>query len=64
METEKKKFKHNVIRKHTHGYGPTLIKAFKFDDFVAAKIMCDELNEKATEFNPKFYFIVKTVEVK
>lgn len=63
METENKKFKHQVVRRHNQT-GTKLIQTFKFNDFVAAKIMCDELNEKAAEVNPMFYFIVKTVEVK
>jgi hypothetical protein len=37
---------------------------FKFSDFVAAKIMCDELNAKASETNPAFRFEVVTLEVK
>lgn len=57
------KFKHHLIRKHNQ-IGSKTIKVFKFSDFVAAKIMCDELNAKAAETNPAFRFEVVTLEVK
>jgi hypothetical protein len=57
------KFKHHLIRKHNQT-GSKTIKVFKFSDFVAAKIMCDELNLKASETNPAFRFEVVTLEVK
>ncbi len=57
------KFKHHLIRKHNQ-IGSKTIKVFKFSDFVAAKIMCDELNAKASETNPAFRFEVVTLEVK
>ena len=62
MEAEKK-FKHRLVRKHNQ-IGSKTIKTFKFNDFVAAKIMCDELNLKASETNPAFRFEVITMEVK
>jgi hypothetical protein len=62
MESEKK-FKHHLVRKHNQ-IGSKTIKVFKFSDFVAAKIMCDELNAKALETNPAFRFEVITMEVK
>jgi len=57
------KFKHHLVRKHNQ-IGSKTIKVFKFSDFVAAKIMCDELNAKAAETNPAFRFEVVTLEVK
>jgi len=62
METEQK-FKHHLVRKHNQ-IGTKTIKVFKFNDFVAAKIMCDELNAKAAETNPAFGFQIITKEVK
>ena len=58
-----KKFKHHLVRKHNQT-GTKTIKVFKFNDFVAAKVMCDELNVKAAETNPTFSFVIITKEVK
>jgi hypothetical protein len=58
-----KKFKHHLVRKHNQ-IGMKTIKVFLFNDFVAAKTMCDELNVKASETNPAFRFEVITMEVK
>jgi hypothetical protein len=57
------KFKHHLVRKHNQ-IGSKIVKVFKFSDFVAAKIMCDELNARAAETNPAFRFEVVTLEVK
>ena len=62
MESEKN-FKHHLVRKHNQ-IGTKTIKVFSFNDFVASKIMCDELNAKALETNPAFRFEVITMEVK
>jgi hypothetical protein len=62
METAKK-FKHHLIRKHNQ-IGTKTIRVFAFNDFVAAKLECDALNEKAAEINPAFRFVVITKEVK
>ena len=58
-----KKFKHHLVRKHNQ-IGSKTIKVFKFNDFVAAKTMCDQLNSQAAETNPAFRFEVVTMEVK
>lgn len=60
MEAEKK-FKHHLMRKNKRT-GTKLIKKFAFNDFVAAKIMCDELNKYAPEVNEHNYFVVITKE--
>jgi hypothetical protein len=57
------KFKHHLVRRHNQ-IGSKTIKVFKFNDYVAAKIMCDDLNAKAAETNPAFRFEVITMEVK
>ncbi len=57
------KFKHHLVRKHNQ-IGTKTIKVFAFNDFVAAKLECDALNEKASEINPAFRFTVITKEVK
>jgi hypothetical protein len=62
METVQK-FKHHLVRKHNQ-IGTKTIKVFAFNDFVAAKLECDALNEKASEINPAFRFVVITKEVK
>jgi hypothetical protein len=62
MESSKK-FKHHLVRKHNQ-IGSKTIKVFPFNDFVAAKTMCDELNVKASETNPMFRFEIITMEVK
>jgi hypothetical protein len=61
MKTQNQNFKHHLVRRHKQT-GTKLIQKFAFNDFVAAKVMCDELNEKAAEVNPMFYFIVITKE--
>lgn len=63
MNTESKNFKHHLMRKNQRT-GTKLIKKFEFNDFVAAKIMCDELNQNAAEVNPYNKFVVITMEVK
>ena len=57
------KFKHHLVRKHNQ-IGSKTIKVFKFNDYVAAKVMCDDLNAKAAETNPAFRFVIITKEVK
>jgi hypothetical protein len=57
------KFKHHLVRKHNQ-IGSKTIKVFKFNDYVAAKAMCDDLNAKAAETNPAFRFEIITLEVK
>jgi hypothetical protein len=57
------KFKHHLVRKHNQT-GSKLVKVFKFNDYVAAKAMCDDLNAKAEETNPAFRFVIITKEVK
>jgi len=57
------KFKHHLVRKHNQT-GTKTIKVFSFSDYVAAKVMCDELNAKAAETNPAFRFVIITKEVK
>jgi len=63
MNTESTNFKHHLMRKNKQT-GTKTIKEFAFNDFVAAKIMCDELNQKALEVNPEYCFVVITKEVK
>jgi hypothetical protein len=58
-----KKFKHHLVRKHNQ-IGSKTIKVFKYNDYVAAKAMCHDLNAKAAETNPAFRFEVITKEVK
>jgi hypothetical protein len=62
METATK-FKHYLVRRHNQ-IGTKTIKVFAFNDFVAAKLECDALNEKALQINPAFRFAVITKEVK
>ena len=57
-----KQFQHQVIRIHPIMTTKVIMKRFAFDDFVAAMVHKDELNDKAE--GTALTYIVKTVQVK
>jgi topoisomerase IA-like protein len=61
LEMEKQ-FQHQVIRIHPLMSKQVIMKKFAFDDFVAAMVHKNELNDKAE--GTALTYIVKTVKVK